>query len=182
MFPSQKISILFAALAIVLLGACGQQGPERGSLVVGDTAPDFTVVDMRGDRFSLRDWAGHPVILRFWSTDCQYCRADTPVFNDYYNKYKEQGLPVVYLNTGATAAEVTEFVRELAIPFPVVMDEGGRVAGLYRVKVVPQTIIIDPQQKIVAAILGGVGQAELEELIGKYFEGTLKKEEGKNEG
>lgn len=169
MLPSQKISILLAALAIVFLGACGQ-GPERGPLVVGDMAPDFTVVDMGGDRFSLRDWAGHPVILRFWSTDCQYCRADTPVFNDYYNKYKEQGLPVVYLNTGATAAEVTEFVRELGIPFPVVMDEGGRVAGLYRVKVVPQTIIIDPQQKIVAAILGGVGQAELEELIGKYFE------------
>jgi peroxiredoxin len=174
MFPSQKISILLAALAIVLLGACGQS-PERGPLVVGDMAPDFTVVDMNGAKISLRDSAGHPVILRFWSTDCQYCRADTPVFNDYFNRYKEQGLQVVYLNTGATAAEVTEFVRELEIPFPVVLDEGGRVAGLYRVKVVPQTIIIDPRQKIVAAILGGVGQAELEELIGKYFEGALQK-------
>ena len=169
MFPAQKISILLAALAIVLLGACGQ-GPERGPLVVGDMAPDFTVIDMRGDRFRLRDRAGHPVILRFWSTDCQYCRADTPVFNDYFNKYKGQGLQVVYLNTGASAAEVTQFVRELAIPFPVVMDEGGRVAGQYRVKVVPQTIIIDPQQRIVAAMLGGVGRAELEELINKYLE------------
>lgn len=169
MFAFQKIFILIVLSAgMLLFGACGQ-GPERGPLVVGDMAPDFTVVDMNGAKISLRDRAGHPVILRFWSTDCQYCRADTPVFNDYFNRYKEQGLQVVYLNTGATAAEVAQFVRELAIPFPVVMDEGGRVAGLYRVKVVPQTIIIDPQQKIVAAMLGGVGRAELEELIGKYL-------------
>jgi peroxiredoxin len=165
----RKISILVSLLAVLLLAAaCGQQ-QERAPLAVGDPAPDFTVTDMNGAPFNLRQWAGHPVILRFWSTECQYCRADTPVFNDYFNTYKEQGLQVVYLNTGASVAEVTGFVRELAIPFPVVMDEGGRVAGLYRVKAVPQTIVIDPQQRIAAAMLGGVGRAELEELLGKYL-------------
>ncbi|MBU4261331.1 MAG: TlpA family protein disulfide reductase [Proteobacteria bacterium] len=130
---------------------------------------------MRGEKISLHEWLGHPVILRFWSTDCIYCRADTPIFNEYFNKFKDRGLRVVYLNSGASQGEVARFVSDLAIPFPVVMDKAGAVAALYRVKIVPQTIIIDPDQKITAAVPGGVGEAELQKLLGKYFDGGGKR-------
>ncbi|MBI5556299.1 MAG: TlpA family protein disulfide reductase [Deltaproteobacteria bacterium] len=158
-----------AFFALLAVWACGQDD-RPGALHVGDQAPDFSVTDMKGGQVTLRQWAGFPVILRFWSTDCQYCRADTPVFNRYFNDYREKGLKVVYLNNGASSAEVESFVQELDIPFPVVLDDGGKVAALYRVKAVPQTIVIDPRQRIIAAILGGVGQAELEELIGTYLD------------
>lgn len=165
----KMVFFMAAFAALLLLSAC-DPGQRNGSLQVGDKAPDFTVTDMKGGEISLHACTGHPVILRFWSTDCIYCRADTPIFNEYFNKYKDKGLKVVYLNTGASQEEISQFVSDLAIPFPVVMDGGGTVASLYRVKVVPQTIVIDPDQKIVAAVLGGVGKAELQKLLGKYLD------------
>jgi len=165
----KNIYFMAVVAVLLLLFACEPSKPN-GSLQVGDKAPDFIVTDMAGGKISLQEWAGKPLILRFWSTDCVYCRADTPIFNEYFNKYKDKGLRVVYLNTGASQEEISQFVSDLTIPFPVVMDEGGAVAALYRVKIVPQTIIIDPDQKIVAAVLGGVGKAELQKMLGKYLD------------
>jgi peroxiredoxin len=162
------VSYITALGLLLLLSGCGPS--QRDSpLKVGDQAPDFTVTDMAGEKITLHEWLGHPVILRFWSTDCIYCRADTPIFNEYFNKFKDRGLRVVYFNSGASHKEVTRFVSDLAIPFPVVMDKDGAVAALYRVKILPQTIIIDPDQKITAAVPGGVDKAELQKLLDKYF-------------
>lgn len=167
----RKIICFMAVLAALLhLFGCEETSRRNGSLQVGDKAPDFTVTDRTGGKINLQEWTGKTVILRFWSTDCVYCRADTPIFNEYFHKYRDKGLRVIYFNTGASPEEIAQFVSDLAIPFPVVMDEDGAVAALYRVKIVPQTIIIGPDQKIVAAVLGGVGKAELQKLLGKYLD------------
>lgn len=162
------IYLLFLSMLLVILAGCGEQKKTR--LKIGDKAPDFTINDMNGNTLHLASWEGKPVILRFWDTECKYCRADTPVFNHYFEKYKEKGLKVVYINTGEESVEVvTEFVKDLEIPFPVVMEKGEEVATQFNVRIVPQTVIIDPEQTIIAAILGGVGEAELQELVGKFL-------------
>lgn len=148
----------------------GCDGEKKARLKIGDKAPDFTVNDMNGNTLNLASWKGKPIILRFWDTECKYCRADTPVFNQYFEKYKGKGLKVVYINTGKESVDVvTNFVKDLEIPFPVVMEKGEKVAAQYNVRIVPQTVIIDPEQTIIAAILGGVGEAELKELVGRFL-------------
>ena len=159
---------LFVLALLFALVACGEGKKTR--LQIGDKAPDFSVNDMKGNKLRLSAWKGDPVILRFWDTECKYCRADTPVFNQYFEKYKEKGLKVVYINTSKESAEaVADFIKELGVPFPVVMEKGEEVAALFNVRIVPQTVVIDPEQKIIAAILGGVGEAELKELVGEFL-------------
>lgn len=167
----RPLPTLLLVLLLTTLLSCSSD--KKNILEIGDKAPDFTAKDLEQNSIRLSDWQGSPVILRFWSTDCKFCRADTPIFNRYFDKYKEKGLHVVYINTEENPQEnVAQFVRDLEIGFPVVLDNGGdEIASLYRVKVVPQTIIINPQGVITAAILGGVGEAELEELVGKHFKG-----------
>jgi len=165
--PFSLLTLVFLLLSIGLHG-CGSEGNTK--LGIGDQAPDFTASDMDGQAIRLSEWLGSPVILRFWSTGCKYCRADTPIFNRYFDKYKDKGLRVIYVNTKQEPKEkVAEFVRDLEIGFPVIWDGGREIAARYRVRTVPQTIIIDPKGAITAAILGGVGESELEELVGKYF-------------
>ena len=152
----------------LLLAACG--GEANRKLAVGDKAPDFTAVSLTGEKIQLNAWKGSPVILRFWSTDCKYCRADTPIFNYYFDKYKKKGLRVVYVNTGQESlARVKAFVTDLDIPFPVIKDKGEAIALQYNVKIVPQTIFISPDGVILTAILGGVGEAEFKEILGVYL-------------
>ena len=49
------------------------------------------------------------------------------------------------------------------------LDGDGKMTADYQVSMVPQTIFISPDRKIITAMLGGVGEAELQELIGSYL-------------
>ncbi len=159
---------LLALFLVLFFAGCGGGKPGK-PLKLGDQAPAFTARDLAGQTISLAAWQGKPVILRFWSTDCKYCRADTPIFNSYFDKYQARGLQVVYISRNPDEKTVRDFVADLDIRFPVVIDSRGELAALYHVKVDPQTIIINPEQKIVAAILGGVSEAELQRLLGAYL-------------
>jgi len=160
-------TLLLLTIAFIF-SAC--EGGENKVLAVGDQAPDFSAPSLADEQIQLSKWKGSPVVLRFWSTECKYCRADTPVFNYYFDKYKKRGLHVLYINTGLEAlAVVRKFVDDLEIAFPVIKDGGEAIGLQYNVKFVPQTIFISPDGRIVTAILGGVGEAEFKEILGKYL-------------
>lgn len=159
---------LFFFMLLLILSGC--KDGKKAPLQIGDPAPDFIINDMNGKTLHLASWKGKPVVLRFWDTECKHCLADTPVFNQYFKKYKEKGLKVVYINTGKESVDVvTDFVKNLKIPFPVVREGGAEVAALFNVRIVPQTVIIDPEQTIIAAIPGGVRVARFKELVGKFL-------------
>ena len=164
----KMIRVILPMVLLCLLLACSRQ--ESRSVKVGSLAPDFTVKDLDGKVFSLSDSKGAPVVLRFFLTDCKFCRADTPVFNDYYKKFHSQGLRVIYIDTlGLDDQALQSFKEDLKIPFPVARDTGGTVAAAYMVKALPQTVVLDPQHKIIAAILGGVSEPELQRLLSPYL-------------
>lgn len=167
----KKFSFIFMIallLPLFLFGACDKA--DENILKVGDKAPQFETVDIYDTKVSSQEALGKPMILRFFNPDCKYCKADTPVFNEYYAKYKDKGLQVVYLNTDESQPNETEkFIKELKIEFPVVLDSERKIANLFLVQVVPQTIILNPQHIIIGAILGGVSESELNDMLGEYL-------------
>lgn len=162
---------------LFVLAACSGGDSAAKKLRLGDPAPDFSGVDLNGQPVSLAAYKGHPVILRFWSTDCKFCRADTPIFNRYFEKYKKAGLRVVYVNRHSGEATVRRFVADLDIGFPVLIDKDGAISNRYNIKIEPQTIIISPDHKILGAMLGGVSEAELKNHLGAYFVENTKKQQ-----
>lgn len=167
---SHSIILKIIVAAIFFLAAAGcSSDRSRDRIKLGDPAPDFMVTDINGKPFQLSSWRGKPVVLRFWSTDCQYCRADTPIFNHFFNKYRERGLMVVYINRGADQETVRGFAEDLEIPFPMIIDADLSISRSYNIRLDPQTIFINPEHKIIAAILGGVSEGEFRSLLGSYF-------------
>lgn len=159
-------SFLVAIICLALVSGC--QRPTQ-SIAVGDKAPDFSATDIDGNRIVLSELAGKPVVMRFFLPDCKYCRADTAVFNRFHESYRDQGLTIIYINTAQQPGAVRNFVNELGITFPVVLDVDGSLAAKYRVRAVPQAIVLSPDHTIMAALLGGVSEAELLELLGPYL-------------
>jgi len=158
-------------MVLVMIAAACQPGRKGGPLMAGDIAPDFAAKDIDGNIIVLSSLAGKPVVVRFWETNCRFCRADTPIFNSYFTKYRQRGLHVIYVSSFyEDVAAVKEFVDLLDVEFPVVMDEGAKLADLYNVKVYPQTFMIGPDRTILANIFGGVGEAEFQEIFGKYLQ------------
>ncbi len=174
----KKIVPVFLLCSVLfILAACSGGDSAAKKLKIGDPAPDFSGTDLNGQPVSLAAYQGQPVILRFWSTDCKFCRADTPIFNQYFEKYKQAGLRVVYVNRHSDEATVRRFVADLDIGFPVLIDKDGAISTRYNIKVEPQTIIISPEHKILGAMLGGVSEAELKDILGGYFSKDTKKQQ-----
>ena len=170
------VPLLLPCFMLLVLTACSGGDSGAKKLKIGDQAPDFSGTDLNGQPVSLAGYQGQPVILRFWSTDCKFCRADTPIFNQYFEKYKKAGLRVVYVNRNSEEATVRQFVADLEIGFPVLIDKDGAISKRYNIKVEPQTIVLSPDHRILAAILGGVSEEELKNMLGKYLNKNTSKQ------
>ena len=76
--------VFLAVTAALLLQGCS--GENQKAIRIGDTVASFSGTDLEGRTFSLDALKGKPVVMRFFLTDCEYCRADTPVFNKFYQE------------------------------------------------------------------------------------------------
>ena len=92
-------------------------------------APDFTLKTLSGDTVSLSNYKGHPVFLNFWASWCKPCRAEMPEIIAAYNGHHAVGLEVLAINLTdqERMKDVREFVDELHMPFPVLLDQKGKV-------------------------------------------------------
>ncbi|MFC1826492.1 peroxiredoxin family protein [Thermodesulfobacteriota bacterium] len=164
------IVLLCIGACVLLLNSCS--GDKKKAIRTGDTLSQFSGIDLEGKTFSLSSHKGSPVIVRFFLLNCPYCKADTPIFNKFYDKYQKKGLEIVYINNnGTNSEEVQNFADDLDIRFPVIFDPEGKISKQYNIKVQPLALVLSPEHKLLAALLGGVSEAELNELLDQYFQG-----------
>ena len=144
---------------LVLAGAVSGEATDVQP-VVGHRAPDFTLRDSHGKPVQLSRVLGErAVLLNFWATWCPPCRQETPTMERAYRDYRARGLEIlaVSIDAGseaAVAARVNEFMAELKLTFPAVLDSQGDVVRAYRLRGLPTTFLIDRKGVIRAAEIG----------------------------
>ena len=148
----KTLIIIFLSFAVSVLLLNGCSGDNKKAIRTGDTLSPFSGTDLGGNTFSLASHKGSPVIVRFFLLNCPYCKADTPIFNKFYDKYRQKGLEIIYINNnGTNSEEVQSFADDLNVHFPVIFDPEGKIAKQYNVKAQPLTLILSPEHKLLAA-------------------------------
>ena len=127
--------------------------PVQAKLKIGSTAPDFTLPDHKGVKYSLADLRkkGH-VMLIFWAVECVYCYAHIKDYKAIHKKYDGKGLTLVGINiAGEYPEDVAEYVKDNAIPYITLADRLNNldVAEAYKAIVTPTYAVISPAGKIV---------------------------------
>jgi thioredoxin-dependent peroxiredoxin len=101
-------------------------------LPVGTKAPVFTLQDESGHAISLAGLRGKNVVLVFYPGDeTPVCTRQLCEFRDRWDQARARNVAVFGVNPGG-AARHARFREKRGLPFPLLVDEGRRVASLYR--------------------------------------------------
>jgi len=155
-----------AALLGLLAYGLGSTEPDRGierALGRGERpeAPGFELDRLSGaGEGSLADHRGEVVVLNFWASWCDPCRAESPLLQRWHERMAEVGGATVL---GVDALDVTSdaraFVREFDLSYPMVRDPDGEVLADYGVVSYPETFVVDREGRIAASRRGPVDEA-----------------------
>lgn len=135
---------------------------SKSIVKAGSVAPNFTLQTLADDALSLSDFQGKGIVLNFWATYCQPCLAEMPALQRQYERYKEQGIVVLGVNTGESAATVSGYIRRLEVNYPIVLDPGYQVVKQYQVGPIPHTLFIYPDGKVKNIIIGEMTEDMIE--------------------
>lgn len=110
---------------------------------------DFTLTELRGKTWTLKDLRGKVVLVNFWATWCPPCRKEMPDLEALYAQFKDQGLVILAISD-EDADKVKPFVAEQKVTYPILLDPGRKVNELFQVEGIPKTFVYDRGGKMVS--------------------------------
>jgi len=93
---------------------------------------DFSLKDLNGKSWSLKDLRGKVVVVNFWATWSKPCWQEVTDLKELSQRFKKQDLVVLAI-FGEKSDRVTNFVKSQKITFPVLLDPEQKVTNLYRI-------------------------------------------------
>ncbi|ASN03911.1 TlpA family protein disulfide reductase [Virgibacillus necropolis] len=129
---------------------------DEVGLDIGDYAPNFKLKTLDGETAQLSDYRGKQVVVNFWATWCPPCRAEIPDLQKFYDNKDVVILAINLTETEKSIDNVTKFVKEFEMTFPVLMDENSQVSNTYEVQAYPTSYMIDKNGRIQFKALGAM--------------------------
>jgi peroxiredoxin len=137
-------------LAAFFVLSAGSLAAGAADLKIGAPAPDFTLpAASDGKAVALKDLLAKnkAVAVVFVATKCPVSNAYNTRMAALGKEYAAKGIPLVGINSNKTepAAEVKEHAEKHGFTFPVLKDEGNRIADAYGATKTPEVFVLDPK-------------------------------------
>src|SRR5208282_791575 len=132
-YRSLLISLLLLSLTV----------SSADALDIGKPAPALEAKLLDGTSFSLASTTGKVIIVNFWATYCEPCRAEMPALDAYYRKHHAEGLVLlgISIDDPSDAAKVRTVMSAFSFPGALAQDAHFEKYG--RIWHIPLTFVID---------------------------------------
>ena len=145
-------------------------------LEVGMKAPDFTLLDKRGNSVSLSDFLGKKVVLYFYPKDSTPgCTRQACAFAQNHSNFEEKNVVVIGISKDSMASHL-KFAEKYELPFVLLSDpelvaiqaygvwQEKKLYGKVSMGVVRSTYLIDEQgviEKVMPKVKPDTNAAEI---------------------
>ena len=110
---------------------------------------DFTLRQLNGQTWTLKELRGKVVLVNFWATWCPPCRKEMPDLETLYKQFKDQGLVILAISD-EDEGKVKPFIAEQKVTYPILLDPGRKVNERFEIEGIPKTFVYDRSGKLVA--------------------------------
>ena len=145
-------------------------------LEVGMKAPDFTLLDKRGNSVSLSDFLGKKVVLYFYPKDnTSGCTRQACAFAQNHSNFEDKNVVVIGISKDSVASHL-KFAEKYELPFVLLSDpelqaiqaygvwQEKKLYGKVSMGVVRSTYLIDEQgviEKVMPKVKPDTNAAEI---------------------
>ena len=165
--------VLVAVLALVGLLAYGLASNEPDSRIdeavargEREPAPALTLPKLEGGgEESLEDYRGHVVVLNYWASWCEPCRAESPLLQRFHERIAKRGATVLGVDVQDVSTDALAFTKEYGLTYPMLRDGDGDTRDEFGIIGLPETFVIDRRGRIAAVARGPVDAEFLREEV-----------------
>jgi peroxiredoxin len=133
------VNVLLFVVVIAGVRAWQQRDMASGK------APALQGTTLTGHSYTLPTHPEQPVLVHFWATWCSICRTEQGSIAAI--AHDNPDVITIAMQSG-TPGEVSRYMGEQGISFPVVSDTDGSISNAWGVHAVPASFIIAPDGKI----------------------------------
>jgi peroxiredoxin len=128
---------------------------------IGTETPDFTMVDIEGNEFTLSSLKGRRVVLNFWATWCPPCRLEIPDLIELRKETSPDELVIIGISD-EDREQLLNFAVEKNINY-IIATANDLPAPYSYINAIPTTFFINRQGYIQDVMSGLTSPVELKE-------------------
>lgn len=114
--------------------------------------PNFSLRDERGSVVNIASLKGKFVVLDFWNTGCGACFQKFPLLEQYHERYLTNASVKFYaVNIPLSRdkpRDANNIIKKKSYKFPVLYAAERSLATLFKVRVYPTVVVIDPLNEL----------------------------------
>jgi len=139
--------VLRLLAAFILVASFAVHGAELRRWDGGPT-PALELEDLTGQVHRLADYRGKVVLVNFWATWCEPCRAEMPSIDGLRSALEGQPFQVLAVNLAEPLSRIEKFLGAMPLGFPLLRDRDGSVAKAWRARLLPASFLIGRDGRI----------------------------------
>ena len=164
--------VTVAAVLGLLAYGLSQNDPDRGveqALARGERKPapafELPLLLREGD-VSLARYRGRVVVLNFWASWCDPCKAESPLLERWHRRMSARNGTVLGVDMLDVTEDAQEFIARYELSYPMLKDTEGDGIETFGVVQYPETFVIDRAGRITAVRRGPVDEEFMRTEVG----------------
>lgn len=133
---------MFLSIAVLFTAIDSNAIDWFSGSMIGESAPDFTLKDLKGNEVTLSSFRGKSVFLNFWATWCSYCRKERKELDALYKAYNDKDLVIISISLDKSEKTLRSYMKNHPADYIVLTDTKMTSAAMYGVSGFPTTFLI----------------------------------------
>ena len=182
------VTVSLISVGVISLLALGLLSKESvtgrsGITRLDKPAPNFTLNLFDGDKLTLAEHIGQPMVINFWNPSCPPCVKEAPLLEKTWRSYMNNG--VQFIGVGLlmldTEQSSKDYIKKFDITYPNGLDKNGTITVDYGVIGLPVTFFVNREGIVERRWVGAIREEQLVTWVKKLSSGTPPSEEAEGE-